>query len=400
MRPRGPKIAQRNTDTRQTESDVLIQPDRQIPKNMTKPSRILLNALHAKSGGGITYLRNMLPRLAADDRLDLHLLIHADQLTLFAPLPPSVTLHEVNFRQSFWGRVLWEQARLPSLARRLGIEVTFSPANFGPLFAPGLVILLRNAVEVGRNERRLTKRLYWIALGVMTALSVRRSRRVIAVSDYAGKSLTFSQIKQPAAKLSIIHHGIDPLFTPAATGADDPPFLLAVGDLYVQKNFEKLIEAFALVTQSHPHLVLKIAGRAVDKNYRKQLERAVQRLGLKEFVEFLGEVSRDDLVSLYQRCRIFVFPSIVETFGQPLAEAMACGATIASSRTTAMPEIIGDAALFFDPSDAEDMARNIINLLENETLSRDLATRGALRAKRFSWDHAARNTADVLVSVE
>ena len=367
---------------------------------MTKPSRILLNALHAKSGGGITYLRNMLPRLAADDRLDLHLLIHTDQLSLFSPLPSSVTLHKVNFRQGFWGRVLWEQARLPSLARRLGIEVTFSPANFGPLLAPGPVILLRNAVEVGRNERRLIKRLYWLALGFMTALSVRRSHRVIAVSDYAGKSLTFGQVKKSAEKLSVIHHGIDPLFTPATAGADDRPFLLAVGDLYVQKNFETLIEAFALVTQSHPHLVLKIAGRAVDENYRKILETAVKRLGLKEFVEFLGEVHQDDLVSLYQRCRIFVFPSIVETFGQPLAEAMACGATIASSRTTAMPEIAGDAALFFDPVDAEDMAQNIVTLLEDDMLSRDLATRSALRAMKFSWDDTARHTADVLVSVE
>jgi glycosyltransferase involved in cell wall biosynthesis len=234
----------------------------------------------------------------------------------------------------------------------------------------------------------------------MTALSVRRSRRVIAVSDYAGKSLTFGLIKKSADKLSIIHHGIDPLFTPATVGPDDPPFLLAVGDLYLQKNFETLIEAFALVTQSHPHLILKIAGRAVDENYRKQLETAVQRLGLKEFVEFLGEVGRDDLVSLYQRCRVFVFPSLVETFGQPLAEAMACGATIASSRTTAMPEIVGDAALFFDPLDAQDMAQNIVDLLEDDMLSRDLATRGALRAKKFSWDDTARHTADVLVSVD
>ena len=365
-----------------------------------KKTRVLLNALHAKSGGGITYLRNMLPRLAGDDRLDLHLLIHSDQRTLFTPLPPSVTLHEVNFRQGFWGRVLWEQTRLPYLARRLGIDITFSPANFGPLFAPGPVILLRNAVEVGRNERRPLKRLYWITLGFMTALSVRRSRRVIAVSDYAGKSLTFGLIKKSADKLSIIHHGIDPLFTPATVGPDDPPFLLAVGDLYLQKNFETLIEAFALVTQSHPHLILKIAGRAVDENYRKQLETAVQRLGLKEFVEFLGEVGRDDLVSLYQRCRVFVFPSLVETFGQPLAEAMACGATIASSRTTAMPEIVGDAALFFDPLDAQDMAQNIVDLLEDDMLSRDLATRGALRAKKFSWDDTARHTADVLVSVD
>ncbi len=367
---------------------------------MIQPARILINALHAKSGGGLTYLRNMLPRLAADGRLNLHLLLHRDQRNLFGPLPASITMHEVGFRQGFWARVIWEQTRLPGLARRLGIDVTFSPANFGPLFAPKPVVLLRNAIEVGRNEHRFLKRLYWIALGIMTALSVARSRRVIAVSDYAGRTLSYGLATKAPGKLSVIHHGIDPAFTRSALRAiaapDEPPFLLAVGDLYVQKNYEKLIEAFALLSHATPRLRLKIAGRPVDEAYRQQLKEAVRKSGLESVVEFLGEVQRDNLISLYQRCRIFIFPSIVETFGQPLAEAMACGAPVASSNTTAMPEIAGDAALYFDPSDATDMARQISRLLEDDALSQELAARGTRRASEFSWDDTARRTADVL----
>jgi glycosyltransferase involved in cell wall biosynthesis len=363
-----------------------------------KRVRVLLNALHAKSGGGITYLRNMLPRLALDDRLDLHLLIHEDQHLLFAPFPRAITVHEVNFKQSFWRRMFWEQLRVPGLARRLDIDATFSPANYGPLLAPGLVVLLRNAVEVGRTESRPLKRLYWIALGIMTALSVARSRRVIAVSDYAGKTLSFGLVKKSTQKLTVVHHGIDPSFTPSSVKQADPPFLLAVGDLYVQKNFERLIEAFAQVAESSLELRLKIAGRPIDEEYRQRLLATVERFELVDMVDFMGGVDRETLVTLYQTCRVFVFPSLVETFGQPLVEAMACGAPIVSSRTAAMPEIASNAALFCDPSNAGDMAEKITMLMDDQMLSRDLAERGLQRARNFSWDDTARRTADILIS--
>ena len=360
--------------------------------------RVFINALHAKSGGGVTYLRNMLPRLANDERLDIHLLILQDQRAIFGAIAPAITPHEMNFKQTFWRRLLWEQARIPLLARKLGVDITFSPANFGPLLAPGLVILLRNAVEVGRTENRFSKRLYWMALTAMTAVSVIVSRRVIAVSEYAGQTLTFGLSKASMNKVAVIHHGVDPAFTPAAPQPTDPPFLLAVGDLYVQKNFDALIEAFAYVTRSTPRLRLKIAGRPVDSGYRRKVEETVRRFGLAEWVEFLGEIPREELISLYQRCRLFVFPSTVETFGQPLAEAMASGATIVSSQTTAMPEIVGDAALFCDPTKPWDIARKIKTLLADAPLSRELADKALKRSHNFSWDKTAQRTADVLVA--
>ena len=92
-----------------------------------------------------------------------------------------------------------------------------------------------------------------------------------------------------------------------------------------------------------------------------------------------------------------MFPSTAETFGQPLIEAMACGAPVASSNTTAMPEIAADAAVWFDPDNADDLDNCIDRLMKDSTLRTELADRGRLRADQFSWEKTAQLTADILM---
>ena len=116
-------------------------------------------------------------------------------------------------------------------------------------------------------------------------------------------------------------------------------------------------------------------------------------------VEFLGEQTTEELVELYQSCALFVFPSTVETFGNPLVEAMACGTPIASSNSAAMPEILGDAARYFQPLDAKDMGDTIINLLDNERDRRALILNSLARARRFSWQKTATKTAEIIKSI-
>ena len=152
---------------------------------MTTPLRLMINALHAKAGGGVTYLRNMLPLLADDARLETHLVIHRNQRELFEPIDERVRVHEEVFPSSFLTRILWEQLVVPFRAFALGARVTFSPANFGPLLAPRPVVLLRNTVEAAATETRPIMRLYWLALKFMTTASLLRCRRAIAVSGYA-----------------------------------------------------------------------------------------------------------------------------------------------------------------------------------------------------------------------
>ena len=337
--------------------------------------RILVNGIHAKSGGGVTYLKNILPILAEDAELELHLFIHEDQFALFDIVDERVRVHLLDFHNGFFFNLLWEQFALPILAKVMSTDVTVSPANYGPIFAPAQVIMLRNSLAVAGKETRPVKRLYWAGLTIMTAFSLLTCRRAIAVSNYARKALTFGISLRMQNKVSVIYHGVHESFVPPAVERSGM-YLLAVSDIYVQKNLHTLIHALAEIRRNNPDIVLKLAGKAIDLGYLNELQDAIRAEKLEDAVEFLGEMNSDQLLDLYQNCIAFVFPSTVETFGNPLVEAMACGAPIVSSNTAAMPEILGKAAIYFDPLDSRDIAAKINEILANTDLRKRLeATR-------------------------
>jgi len=360
--------------------------------------RVLVNGIHAKSGGGVTYLRNIMPLLAADDELELHLFLHRDQFALFGTIHERVRIHLLDFPAGFFSNLVWEQLVLPIFARIMRVDVTLSLANYGPLAAPSQIIMLRNSLAVVGKETRLLKRLYWVGLTVMTALSLFASKRAIAVSRYARSALSFGFGDQLQNKVSVVYHGVNNMFRPS-TERRAGDYLLAVSDIYVQKNLHTLIHALATVKKSFPDIVLKVAGRPIDAEYLAELEAAIAAENLTGSIMFLGTCSTEQLLHLYQDCKLFVFPSTVETFGNPLVEAMACGAPIASSNTAAMPEILGNAAVFFDPLDASEMAERISSLLADDAARERLAHNALLRAQRFSWQSTASQTADVIKSV-
>lgn len=358
--------------------------------------RVVVNALHAKSGGGVTYLRNLLPLLADDTRLELHVFLHVDQVGLFHPIDERVVLHLFDFPRGLLRLMAWEQVVLPVMVSVMSADVVFSPANFGSLAVRDQVILLRNALAVARTETRLAKRAYWGMLALITFLSLLRSRRAIAVSRYAADSLSLGCGKWFADKTRVVHHGIDPAFRPDPAVAREN-FILAVSDIYVQKNLHNLFRAMKQVVEAHPGTRLLIAGQKIDAWYFERAVELAAELGITDNIEFLGRLGMDQLRPLYQRCGAFVFPSTAETFGMPLVEAMACGAPIASSNSTAMPEIVGDAALLFDPMDVDAMGRALISLLGDAALRAELSAKAEERAKMFSWRRTAERTADVLV---
>jgi glycosyltransferase involved in cell wall biosynthesis len=358
--------------------------------------RVIINALHAKSGGGVTYLRNILAPLSRFEDLELHLFLHVDQYELFGEPPEGIRLHLLDFRSNFLRLLAWEQISLPILAWEMGADVTFSPANYGPLLAPNPVIVLRNSLAVVQRERRMAKRLYWVGLALATMVSLAGCRRAVAVSDYARKALGFGLPGWFSRKIAVIHHGVDPRFSPDPSVQRVPGELLAVSDVYVQKNLHTLIAALPAIRAAHPEARLRVAGRLVDAEYHGELLAAIAHHGLGDAVDFLGGVSPAQLVDLYRRCALFVFPSTVETFGNPLVEAMACGAPVASSNVAAMPEVAGNGAQYFDPLDPAAMAGLVVGLLGDAAAREDLSRRGQARAANFSWEVTAARTAALI----
>ncbi len=360
--------------------------------------RILINALHARTGGGVTYLRNMLPLMAEDDRLKVHVCLHEDQRTVLPTGLKGVSYHYQHYPRGFWRVLIREQLDLPRLARRLAASATFSPANYGPFLARNHVVMARNAVSVGFVERRPLKLAYWALLYLATFVSFVGCKRAIAVSDYAKRGVQRAFFGMFKSKLITVPHGVEMTFLNANPGKQRAPFILAVSDIYVQKNFTNLVRAMKPVFERYPEYHLKIAGRPVDDDYYADLTSLIDSLRLSQSIEFLGHVEALRLRDLYESCGLFVFPSTVETFGNPLVEAMACGAPIASSNTAAMPEVLGDAARYFDPNDVKEMSEVIFSLLADEKLREDLSARARRRAKKFSWQHTKERTVEVLLA--
>lgn len=367
-----------------------------LPGKVPPPFRIAINASHAKTGGGVTYLRRMLPLLAAEPDVRLFLILHKSQISLFDPLPDGVEVIACGYSPGFFPTLIWEQFKLPGIARSLSADVLFSPANFGPVFARNHVLLLRNATSVIRLARRLKPLVYWFMLSGATLASLLTARRAIAVSNYAAGILTFGLKGVLGKRVSVIYHGTAPVVAPRESNEVQGTNLLAVSDIYIQKNYHMLLHALAILRQSHTDLTLTIVGREVDGHYAKTLRDLVRDLGLEGTVTFAGHVETAELDALYRDCQLFVFPSTVETFGNPLLEAMAHGAPIATSNAAAMPEVIGDAGLMFNPDNAKEIAARIATLLVDPQLRVELGRKAAHRARSFTWEETARRTLGIL----
>jgi glycosyltransferase involved in cell wall biosynthesis len=149
------------------------------------------------------------------------------------------------------------------------------------------------------------------------------------------------------------------------------------------------------VVRAHPQLTHRLVFVGKETWYSKDLHRAVEKSGIAGRVHFTGFVEDTDLVQFYGACDLFVFPSFYEGFGLPILEAMACARAVASSNTTAMPEVVDGAGILFDPDSTEQMVRAIRDVLLDSELRIRLERLGSHRASSFSWERAAERTLEV-----
>jgi glycosyltransferase involved in cell wall biosynthesis len=168
-------------------------------------------------------------------------------------------------------------------------------------------------------------------------------------------------------------------------GIDANPYLLSVGTLEYRRNMHRLIEAFRILKQEQKTLDHKLVLVGRKGESWQIIFETVDKLDLRGNVLWLGHVPFDELPALMNGAEAFVYPSAYEGFGLPPLEAMACGTPVVSSRASSLPEVIGDAGIFFDPYDTEAMAAALHAVLANRCLRKELRNKGLTRAKAFSW---------------
>lgn len=291
-----------------------------------------------------------------------------------------IQVRQVGSRQG----TLWEQL---DLARAVPSgALLLSLCNTGPALRRAHAVVIHDA-GTERIPSGFSRGFRWWYRLLMPLLG-RRARHVLTVSEFSRRELA-EVYSVPASKTVVVPEGGEHILRvqpePAALerfGLHQRPYLLAVSSMAANKNFRLILEALALLDQ--PPFDIAIAGGANARVFGQAGQ--VETAG----VRWLGYVSDVELRTLYGGALGFVFPSVYEGYGLPPLEAMNCGCPVLVSSAASIPEVCGDAGLYFDPQDAVALKDAMMRLAADAGLREQMRERGYQRAALFSWDRAAR----------
>jgi glycosyltransferase involved in cell wall biosynthesis len=292
------------------------------------------------------------------------------------------------------GWVAGEQLLLPGLAVRARVDLMHSLASTAPVWGPfRRVVTVHDLIYARFPEAHAGLRS--LGMRALVPLGVRASHRVIADSTSTRDDLV-DLLGTAAAKIDVVPLGVGTVARVAPApeaavrgrlGLGSRRVLLSLSAKRPHKNLAALLEALALLDERP---VVVIAGYATD--YERELRDRARDLGLEDDVRWPGWLEADELEGLWALTQGFVFPSLYEGFGLPVLEAMARGVPVACSNASSLPEIVGSAALLFDPRDPRAIAAALTQLpAEADRLRRA----GLERAREFTWERTARATLDV-----
>ncbi|HEU0025726.1 MAG TPA: glycosyltransferase family 1 protein [Ktedonobacterales bacterium] len=293
-------------------------------------------------------------------------------------------------------RILWEQLDLPGQIRRSGAQIFHAPVNVLPerVSVPAIVTIhdlsFVRYPQFFRPTRRVYQRLF-------TERSARRAAAIIAVSEATRQDI-ISAFGVPPNRVRVIYPSISHDFRPEPDSARldafrarhrlPPRYLLYLGTLEPRKNLVTLVEAYARLLAAAPSTPPLILAGAKGWYYQPLFER-VRALGLERNVTFAGYVSREEQALWYAGAALFLYPSLYEGFGLPVAEALACGVPTLTSNVSSLPEAGGPVAIQAPPDDAHALAQAMRDALADPTLPERVRAEGPQWTRRFSPEQMA-----------
>lgn len=370
--------------------------------------RLFIHALGASAGGGLTYLRNLLPHLAARQGVVVTVLAGPAANAIIPPAANIEILPSGLENRRTHSRFLKEQIEIPQLIRKTGADVLLSTGNFAVWNSPVPQILLsRNSLytssDFSLDLRRRGEYRMWADTRVKAFLarkSIHRAQLTLAPSEAFARDLRVWSKHDVKA----LHHGFDRdhFFQdegPLEASVDDKirgtagsARLLFVSHYNYYRNFETLLRAVAIVKQRRSSTKIRLlltCELAPGKNpgsYRTEEASALLRdLQIADDVVQLGQIPYPMLHHVYRACDLYVTPAYAETFAHPLVEAMACGLPIVASDLDVHREIANGAALFFERFSPDDLADKVMLLLDSPSLQSELRENGLRQSATFSW---------------
>ncbi len=289
---------------------------------------------------------------------------------------------------------LAEQIYLPLLIKKLKADIYHSPTFSAPLIQPCNVLMtIHDMIHLTHGNRlSMLHSLYYSLIVRNAAL---RAAGIITVTNYSQQEIT-KHLNIPSKKIHVTHNGIDlTLFSPAQSDSLplpghlnlSPGYLLYVGNPKPHKNVQTLIGAYILAKETVPALPrLVLVGVPPDylkKNFKKSDLKSITSI---------QSGSDDELLKLYRNASLFIAPSLQEGFGLPMLEALACGVPTITSDIPPIREVLGDAAIFIDPANPDQIGEAIKKLHQDKKLKESLIEKGLEQSKHFKWEETAKKT--------
>lgn len=366
--------------------------------------RIVIDGRMFQESGIGRYIRNLIAELQVVDKKNEYFILHLKKD--YDTLVYHNNFHKVlaDFR---WYDVK-EQFKLPQLLKSLKPDLVHFPHFNVPIFYDGkFVVTIHDLIHQHFSMQRATThglmiyKLKQLGYKKIFRNAIKKSKKILVPSSFVKEQL-IGDWKIDASKVVVTHEAVDDKLLSIVgkmkieeTGKVmkkfkiRSPFIFYVGNAHPHKNVEGLIEVFLLLKKKYIDLKLVLTG--YDHYFWQRIK---SKYPHKDII-YTGYVADEELIGLYKSARMFVMPSFEEGFGMPILEAMACECPVVSSNAGSLPEVGGNACLYFNPKNTDDMVEKISMLLNNKRLRRQLIEKGFKRYTEFSWQKLARETLEI-----
>lgn len=346
------------------------------------------------------YVQELVTNLGKIDKENQYLIFARKNEINYQSLTANCQLRTINIR---W-HSLKEQIFLPFLLWREHLDLVHFPYFSVPVFYPGQFVvtihdLILDHFDTGRASTLpwLVHKLKRCGYKLVLRLALRRAVKIITVSESTKKEIV-DHYKVKPEKVIVTYEAAD-------GDRDDVQgvkgrckgYFLYVGNAYPHKNLEKLCEAFLQLKTSTQDLKLILVGG--EDYFYKRLAEHIRKMGFYRKVILYGQASRKELTSLYKNAIALVFPSLMEGFGLPAVEAMGNGCLVLCSDLPVFREILGEAAVYFNPYDVDEIASKMAEVLNDPQKHEAFKRLGLEKVKQFSWAKLARETLEVYQSL-
>lgn len=351
------------------------------------------------------YTKEVLDRVIVQDKYnDYVIFLSADNYNTFEIKWPHVRKVLIQAR---W-YTLTEQLQLPYYILREKIDLMHFPHFNVPLFCPVKfivtihdLILTKYPTQRASTLSPMLYRLKNIAYKIIIKHAIWRSQKIIAVSHFTKQDI-INQFSVDKAKIAVTYEGVTELKIQDSDNDNQEeirynnvkPFLLYVGNAYPHKNLEGLVRVFNKIHNIDSELSLVLVGKE-DYFFKRVKELADSLAEIRAKVIFPGYVEDAKLVWYFKNAEAYIFPSLYEGFGLPPLEAMSYNCPVLSSDKSSMPEILEDAALYFNPEKDDEIIAAVTKIRRDNDLRSKLILKGKEQVKKYSWQRCAEATCDI-----